>query len=1099
MKALAAALVALVVLVVAGLFAAPFLIDAEGHRDAIARQAQDLLGRPVVLEGPIGFRLLPTPRLRAEEVAVKAPGPAAARDLPPVLLARAVDIRLSIRNLLFGDVVANRVTLIRPQLNLVTLADGRRNHAGGAPLSGLSGLLGQGSAPDDDGTGDAPAIRHVDFVDGLIDVRNARTGVELTLAEMAGTLDAGGDGRSPTLRMNGRTTGLPLAIEINAAAPASGTRVSLVMNDPSGGTATFRGKVTAGTPSRLRGSLTAESPDLVASLRLLGLDLDAARFPGPVAGNVNGDMIVGDSGLVLEKMLFDVAGIEGRGRVSASLPGGAGAGGPPVLDVSVGFEQLDGDDLLRRLEPLLSGPEGQGPTLPTGITAALRLDVGVVSLGGSQLRQLAFDAALSRGELAIGRLSALLPGGSDLAFTGKLRTLTGHPRLDGTLEAATDNLRALLDWAGVPVTDRAVDRLRNASITATVSATDDVIQAYGLDMRLDRSRISGGFAVAVRNRPSFSLDLRVDQLNADAYLQALGLDRHLARISGSEGLPDLGFLAALDTNSRLSVDQLWLNGRTYSDLSLDASLIGGQLSLNALQLYLPGGARLSLDGSLDNPEDPRFAVRGSGSGDDPRSMLLAFGLPLDSVAARFGGFEADFTLEGTLDSVRLTSRIDLPRGQLSLEGTVGTWLQDPRFDLALAVDRARLLPVMELLFPQLRWPAHLDDALLANLRLDGTADTYRLLGHVDALAGRMELDGSISGPADRRRFRGGMAVRHQNLSALAVTLFPGLAPTVDATGPVEMLGTLTVEPGLLELEGLELDSAPLTLAGGLRWDSQARRLTGAVTSGNITLDPLLSAADSGAALAALRSDTARRWSRAPLDLLWMGQMQGAVDVRLERLEVRGLGLADLVTRAELEAGSLSLSGIGARMADGLLTGTARLTGGTRPELDLDLDWRDADIGALAGLATATQVITARGDVDLGLRARGVAPYDMARAAEGQLRVAARDTVIDGIDIAAWQQAPGDDAATAALRGGRSALGDVEVMLGIAGGILSPAAPLQVTADGVRTTWRGSVDMADWTLDLETRLQVDGTVNRDSLMSLSGPVNQPRRRITTDAR
>ena len=41
-----------------------------------------------------------------------------------------------------------------------------------------------------------------------------------------------------------------------------------------------------------------------------------------------------------------------------------------------------------------------------------------------------------------------------------------------------------------------------------------------LDMRLDRSRVSGGLAVAVRDRPSFSLDLRIDQLNADAYLQA---------------------------------------------------------------------------------------------------------------------------------------------------------------------------------------------------------------------------------------------------------------------------------------------------------------------------------------------------------------------------------------------------------------------------------------------------------------------------------------------------------------------------------------------------------------------------------------------------
>lgn len=1087
MRGLIAALVGLAVLVVAGLFAAPFLIDAESHRDTIARQARALLGQPVTLDGPIGFRLLPTPRLRAETVAVQA----VESDLPPVLLARAVDIRLSIANLLLGDVVANRVTLIRPQLNLVTLANGRRNHAGIGHLTGLPGQPeGDGSARP---TTDAP-IRHVDFIDGLIDLKNARTGVDVTLSDMAGTLDSEREGRPPTLRMTGRMVGLPLAVEVNATAPASGTRLSVVLNDETGGTATFRGKVTPAAPDRMRGSLTAETPDLIASLRLLGIDLTDDRIPDPVPGNVNGDMTFAGDGAVLEKMTFDFAGIEGRGRVTVSLPAGPGAGDAPVLDVSIGFEQLNGDDLLRRAAPLLSGDGAPGPTLPTGITAALRLDVGVVSLGGSQMRQFAFDAALSRGELSIGRLSTLLPGGSDLAFTGKLRTPTGHPRLDGTLEAATDNLRALLDWTGLPVTDRAADRLRNASVTATISATDDVIQAYGLDMRLDRSRVSGGFAVAVRDRPSFSLDLRVDQLNADAYLQALGLEGHVRRISGVDGPPDISFLGDLDTNSRLAVDQLWLNGRTYSDLTLDASLIGGQLSLNGLQLYLPGGARLTLDGSLDNPEDPRFALSGTSAGEDLRAVLLAFGLPLDSVAARFGAFETGFSLEGSLDAVQLTSRIELATARLSVEGSAGNWLTDPRFDLTVAVDHARLLPALDLLFPDLRWPDHLDDTMVANLRLDGTAADYRLLGHVDALSARMELDGSISGAPDQRRFRGGVALRHQNLSALAVALFPGLSPMVASTGPVEMLGTLMIAPGMLEISDLDLGSTPLSLTGDLRWDNRARRLTGAVTAGSIALDPLLPAADSGATLAALQSDTARRWSRGPLDLLWMTRMQGALDLRLDRLEVRGMILHDLTGSASLETGSLALSDLSARMVDGEVTGALRLTGGTRPELDLDLAWRDSDIGALTTLATATEVIAGRGDLDLSLRARGVAPFDMARAAEGEMHLAMQSAVLQGIDVPAWLRVSSADAAEAALHGGGTELAGFRTGLNIRAGIITPAAPISIAAGEALTTWRGNADIADWTLDLEALLQNPEVSERGTVLSLTGPLNQPRLRI-----
>lgn len=1087
MRGLIAAFAGLAVLVVAGLFAAPFLIDAESHRDTIARQAHALLGQPVTLDGPIGFRLLPTPRLRAEAVAVQS----TENDLPPVLLARAVDIRLSITNLLLGDVVANRVTLISPQLNLVTLANGRRNHAGIAQLTGMPGR------PGDDGAvrpaADAP-IRHVDFVGGMIGLKNARTGVDVTLTEMAGTLEAEQEGRPPTLRMTGRMVGLPLAVEVNATAPESGTRLSVVLNDETGGTATFRGKVTPAAPDRMRGSLTAETPDLLASLRLLGIDLTDGRIPDPVPGNVNGDMTFTGDGAVLEKMTFDIAGIEGRGRVTATLPAGPGAGNAPVLDVSIGFEQLNGDDLLRRAAPLLSGDGTPGPTLPTGITAALRLDVGVVSLGGSQMRQFAFDAALSRGELTIGRLSTLLPGGSDLAFTGKLRTPTGHPRLDGTLEAATDNLRALLDWAGLPVTDRAADRLRNASITATISATDDVIQAYGLDMRLDRSRVSGGFAVAVRDRPSFSLDLRVDQLNADAYLQALGLEGHVRRISGVDGPPDISFLGDLDTNSRLAVDQLWLNGRTYSDLTLDASLIGGQLSLNGLQLYLPGGARLTLEGSLDNPEDPRFALSGTSAGEDLRAVLLAFGLPLDGVAARFGTFETGFSLEGSRDAVRLTSRIELSTARLAVEGSAADWLTDPRFDLTVAVDRARLLPGLDLLFPDLRWPDHLDDTMVANLRLDGTVDDYRLLGHVDALSARMELDGSISGPADQRRFRGGVVLRHQNLSSLAVALFPDLSPMVASTGPVEILGTLMIEPGVLEISGMELGSAPLSLMGDLRWDNRLQQLTGSLTAGTIALDPLLPAADSGAALAALQSDTARRWSRAPLDLLWMTRMQGTLELRLDRLELRGLTLHDLAGSARLEAGSLAIPDLRARMVDGDVRGTLRLTGGTRPELDLDLAWRDADIGALITLATATDVIAGRGDLDLDLRARGVAPFDMARATEGDVHLAMQSAVLQGIDVPAWLQVTSADASEAALRGGRTGLAGFRSGLIIREGIITPVAPISITAGAALTTWRGNADIADWTLDLEALLESPEADDRKTILSFTGPLNQPRLRI-----
>ncbi|MDF1722640.1 MAG: AsmA-like C-terminal region-containing protein [Minwuia sp.] len=1099
MRVLMAVVAGVALLVVAGLFAAPFLIDADSYRDGIAAEAETLLDQPVRMDGPVSFRLLPTPRLRAENVSVGA----ADGDLPSFLTIQAVDIRLSIASLLLGDVVANRVTLRGPHVRLVTLANATRNHAGlivlASRLNGHPDRATGAAAPDLR----TSAVRHVDFTAGRLELSDARNGLDIALKDIEGQADQDRDGRPPSLRLNSHHARLPLAVEVNATLPGGGPRVSITLRDDAGGFATFRGKLGEGARPRLRGSLTAETPDLITSLNAAGIQTPADRFPDPLDAHLTGEMNIEPGGIVLEKAVFDVAGIDGRGRLTATLPVGDAVTAVPMLDVSVGFEQLDGDDLMRRLTTFLNRKSDTALALPSGIAAALRVDAGVIGLANSQLRQIAFDASLSRGELNIGRLTALLPGGSDMAFTGKLRTPAGHPRLDGTMEAATDNLRALLDWAGLNVADRAVDRLRNANLVATVSATDDVVQIYDLDMRLDRSRVNGGLAVAIRRRPSFSLDLRIDQLNGDAYLQALGLEDRLMPATGRGWRSDLTALDGLDTNSKLSIDSLLLGGRAYDAVTLDASLIGGQLSLNGLKLGLPGQSVLRLSGSLDEPEDPRFALSGTARGNDLRQLMLAFGLDTDSIAGRMGDFDASFDLDGTFDSIRVAAESRFTPGRITMEGTVGSLLGNPQFDLGLAVDQTSLANAAALLFPGLRWPAHLDGQMLADLRLDGQAHAYRLLGHVDALSGRVELDGRIEGESTddasgARRFVGGVALRHQNLSALAMRLMPGLAPPDSQTGPMELFGTVTLDAGNLRIDDADLQSDPVSMTGSLIWNHAARRLSGEVTSGVVDLDPLMPRPDSGAAIAAQRSDTARRWSRAPLDLRWIGRLETDLDVRLQMLRVGGFRFLDLKGQIDLDDDVLKLNGMTGKMADGSFAGSMRLTGGTRADLSLVLRWTDADIGALAEAATATRFLSGRGDLEIDLEATGIAPFDMVRSAKGMARLKLEQPRLLGVDLIAWRAAAAQPDALQTLLQGATLLEAAKAEWTIDRGVASPDMRLEADGGNVRMGWRGSVDLADWTLDLEAMLSTVADPGFVSTLSLSGPLDRPRHRLTDSA-
>ena len=63
----------LLVVAVAGLLLAPFVIDWNGYRSDLEAYGKKLTGREVAVEGRISARLFPWPRLTAEKVAIANP------------------------------------------------------------------------------------------------------------------------------------------------------------------------------------------------------------------------------------------------------------------------------------------------------------------------------------------------------------------------------------------------------------------------------------------------------------------------------------------------------------------------------------------------------------------------------------------------------------------------------------------------------------------------------------------------------------------------------------------------------------------------------------------------------------------------------------------------------------------------------------------------------------------------------------------------------------------------------------------------------------------------------------------------------------------
>lgn len=114
----------LLVLLVAGVFIAPSVIDWNSHKDRVAVWVKQETGRNLVIAGDLSLSLLPTPKLTASDVSfANAPGGSETA----MVMVDDLDVRLALGALLRGEVLVESMRLVRPRVVLETLPDGSGN------------------------------------------------------------------------------------------------------------------------------------------------------------------------------------------------------------------------------------------------------------------------------------------------------------------------------------------------------------------------------------------------------------------------------------------------------------------------------------------------------------------------------------------------------------------------------------------------------------------------------------------------------------------------------------------------------------------------------------------------------------------------------------------------------------------------------------------------------------------------------------------------------------------------------------------------------------------------------------------------------------
>lgn len=366
---------ALVFLVVA---AATFLWIAppvDLARERVISEFRARTGYVLELNGTTSLSLLPSPAVEFRDVVVATAEEGGA----PVLRAESIEVEAMVWPLFRGRVQPERITLKRPQLDLVIGQDGRRRwlkaERGDSSVRTRrvaqvirDGTAGRFSSPGLHEEGDRPAATEgqdrkraghlqagdltINISDGIVRYRDLRTGsltqadqIQLRLTHREGRKDEPLRARG-SVAYNGETVKVEFGADTN---DAGGRGIEKILLRLSGrhGTAGYKGAARLSDKMVLSGLLDVTTPSVNEAGRWLGLRMRDAAWAGPVA--LKGQLEAQEGRARLTGLRFKSEGVDASGQIDVSL-----AEARPRFAAELAFAELD----LDRLRPAAEGASG---------------------------------------------------------------------------------------------------------------------------------------------------------------------------------------------------------------------------------------------------------------------------------------------------------------------------------------------------------------------------------------------------------------------------------------------------------------------------------------------------------------------------------------------------------------------------------------------------------------------------------------------------------------------------------------------------------------------------------------------------------------------
>ena len=1092
MKRVLIAIAAVLVLIIAAILILPGFVDWNDYREEIASQIESATGRRVTIDGDVSFSALPSPALSIADMRIaNLPG---ATSVDVVTLG-SLDIGVALFPLLSGAVQVEEIVLVDPVIDLEVLPDGRRNWVFGdeAPAEAEQGegsldisvdrfLVSNGTVLYRSGPGE------VQQFDGL--------DLEISARSLSGPFEVSGE-----LAVNE----VPFALTVTVGrVDAARTPVKLEFTTNSGqaaGVVSGHAVLGEGEPS-LDGDIDFSARNLNALLA----DMDYQEAgPGLTAAPVEltAKTTADASQVAFDAMTVTLGDISGKGGASYSFAEEAEF--KVLLNLApFDLDKAMGQDASQDGSRTGKDDESTFP-IPQDLRGTAEITAGSITYSGGIIRQVRAAASLADGELSIGSLSALLPGGSDLAFSGKAVQGADTPELSGKLRLGSSSLRGLLTWLGVTVDDVPTDRLAQLSLDTSLHATPSLIRLHEVDLSVDTTKITGAFAYALQDRTSFSADLAADRINLDAYLGADDRD--------DDGSLDetLSVLGDFDTKFRLAVERLTYERTPLGGVIADLALVDGVLTVNRLSATDLAGATLSVKGTGENFDEASSWDLSLEANTSKAGGLLGFlGIEPPTTALGDGPLTLAATLAGPLNGAELTLDGKAGATTLVLSGESEDFPDDDR-KVNLRLDLAN--PSWAALARQIGLedlqPVEGHDGA-ANIRgtLVGAASAYQVNLEASAAGAAITVNGDITDAETGTSYALAIGAKGDDVVKLVRGLGRSYMPASEGLGGFDISASVNGSPEQVNIQDLSAKLGPSQFSGQVAVDLSGGRplLEAELSAQLLDMDLFLEERDAGPRL--VRAPGGQRWSSEPIGLEFLRDFDARIVLSAEELRYHRYNFDEPTMTLALTSGVMRLENLSGFLFGGQVVLSGTLDVSLEPVFTLDIDLKGASVAQ--ALQTAADIQSATGTFTLSGKFAGHGPSEAAIVSNlrGQGDFEARDGVIRGFDLPQLSQqmlslVEYDDflsLANIAFDGGETAYTLITAPMTVQNGVSQTRDGRAELAEASGTI-DADVNLPRWTMDAELEFHLTDPEHRDTPpagVRYYGDIDAPRQETRISA-